>query len=189
MMRHTTLKKLIFCLPLLAWGGGSLAFGQVAPAATSGSGLYAFASFGGQKTHVIDYTFNSLGIDGGLYLQRSPFFGIELRAATFPIKARFSQSPITAGYRAEKRVWQKYLVDGYFGGGMSLAQDAGPHYALIQADWAPCWQGSQSTSRDLGRWKWKIYEATFTDTYTTRRSIPAFSLTTGVVYSLSRSRR
>jgi hypothetical protein len=162
---------------------------QVAPAASSSSSLNAFVSFGGQRTHVIDYNYNALGVDGGLYLQRSPWLGAEVRAATFPIHARYSQTPITGGYRAEKRVWQKYLVAGYFGGGMSLAQDAGPHYATIPSEWAPCWQASQSTAIDKGRWKWKVYEATFADTYTTRRSLPALSITTGIVYSFSRNKR
>jgi hypothetical protein len=42
---------------------------------------------------------------------------------------------------------------------------------------------------DTGRFRWKLLEATFTDTYTPLRSLPALSLTTGVVYSISNSRR
>lgn len=189
MMRSSNFKKLILCLFFLAFGGGSLAFGQVAPAATSGAGLNAFASFGGQKTHVIDFTYNSLGFDGGLYIQPRPLLGIEARAAKFSLYARYSQAPVTAGYRAEFRKRHTLLISGYFGGGMSLAQDAGPHYVATAAEWSPCWQASQATAIDMGRWKWKAYEATFTDTYTSRRSLPAFTLTTGIVYSFSRNRR
>lgn len=189
MIRFSFLKKIVYCLPFFLLGSGSLALGQVAPAAASGSGLNAFVSFGGQKTHVIDFNYNSLGVDGGLYLQRSPLFGVEVRAASYSIHARYSQMPITTGYRAEKRAWEKYLFAGYAGAGMSRAQDAGPHYVTIPAEWSPCFQASQSGALDFGRFKWKIYEATFTDTFTSRRSLPAFSLTTGIVYTLSRNRR
>ena len=189
MVQHSILKKMICWLPLFAFGGCSIALGQVAPAAVSGSALNAFVSFGGQKTHVINYTYNALGVDGGLYVQRSPFFGIEVRAASYPLFARYSQSPITAGYRFELPARGLFAMAGYVGGGMSKAQDAGPHYVPTPAQWSPCWQASQGMAVNIGMWKWKVLEATFTDTYTSRRSLPAFSLTTGVVYSLSRSRR
>jgi hypothetical protein len=183
MTRSSILKKMIGYLPLLAFGSCSLAWGQVAPAATSGSGLNAFVSFGGQRTHVIDFTYNALGVAGGLFLQRSPLFGIEVRAATFPIHARYAQAPITAGYRLEGRVKRRFLVSGYVGGGMSKAQDAGPHYVPLAAQWVPCWQASQATALDTGRLKWQVYEVTFTDAYTPLRSLPGYSVTTGVVYS------
>ena len=189
MKRLSILEKTIFYLPLFALCAGPLALGQVAASAVSGSALNVFVSFGGQRTHVIDYTYNSLGVDGGLYVQRSPLIGIEVRAASYPMYARYSQSPLTAGYRAEMQVRRQFLVAGYFGGGMSLAQDAGPHYVATPAQWEPCWQASQAVAINMGSWKWKAYEATYTDTYTSRRSLPAFSLTTGVFYSFSRNRR
>ena len=189
MKRLSLMKKMICHLPLLALCGGSLALGQVAPTAETGSGLNAFVSFGGLKTHVISFTFNALGVDGGLYVQHSPLFGVEVRAGSYPMYARYSQMPVTGGYRAEVRIRRKFLLSGYGGAGMSLAQDAGPHYVATVAQWAPCWQASQATAIDLGRLKWKVYEATFTDTYTAQRSLPGFALTTGVVYSFSRSRR
>lgn len=189
MMRNTILKTILCGLTLLTCGGCSLAWGQVAPAATSGSGLNAFASFGGQGTHVIAFNYKSLGFDGGVYVQASPLFGVEARFASYSIHARYSQLPVTAGYRAEKRFHQKYLFAGYGGGGVSLSQDAGPHYVATPAVWAPCFQAAQSMAIDKGRWQWKVYEATFTDTFTTRRTLPALSLTTGVVYSFSRDGR
>lgn len=189
MKRRSILKKIIYYLPLLALCGGSLALGQVVPAAETGSGLNAFVSFGGLKTHVINFTYNALGVDGGLYIQRSPLLGVEVRAASYPMYARYSQMPVTGGYRAEMRVRRKFLVSGYGGAGMSLAQDAGPHYVATAAQWAPCWQASQATAIDMGRFKWKVYEATFTDTYTPLRSLPGLSLTTGVIYSFSRNGR
>jgi len=189
MVQHSILRKIICWLPLMAFGGCTMALGQVGPAAVSGSALNAFVSFGGQKTHVINFTYNALGMDGGVYVQRAPFLGVEVRAASYPMFARYSQSPITAGYRFEIPSRSLFVTAGYVGGGMSKAQDAGPHYVPTPAEWDPCWQASQSMAINMGLWKWKVLEATFTDTYTSRRSLPAFSLTTGVVYTFSRNRR
>ncbi len=189
MVQHASLKRTICLLSMFVFGSISMALGQVAPAAVSGPALNAYVSFGGEKIHVINYTYNALGVDGGLYLQHSPLLGVEVRAATYPFFARYSQSPITGGYRVELRKRNQFLISGYAGGGMSLAQDAGPHYVATAAQWAPCWQVSQGIAIDMGPWKFKTYEATFTDTYTSLRSLPAFSLTTGIVYTFSRYRR
>ena len=106
MKRLSILEKTIFYLPLFALCAGPLALGQVAASAVSGSALNVFVSFGGQRTHVIDYTYNSLGVDGGLYVQRSPLIGIEVRAASYPMYARYSQSPLTAGYRLRGDIYR-----------------------------------------------------------------------------------
>ena len=129
MRQQSIVKKLVLLVPLFVLGGSTLVMGQVQAAATSSSGLNFFASFGGLRTHVINYTYNALGVNGGIYAQRSPRFGVEVRGGTYPMYARYSQSPITAGYRTEFAGprWHTWLFSGYFGGGMSLAQDAGPH--------------------------------------------------------------
>ena len=185
MRKQSIVKKLVLLVSLFVFGGSTLVMGQVQPATTSSSGLNFFASFGGLKTHVINYTYNALGVSGGVYLQRSPRFGVEVRAATYPMYARYSQSPITAGYRTQLAGprWHTWLFSGYFGGGMSLAQSAGPHYAPTPATWSPCWQASQGLAINLGPWKWSPYEATWTQTYTPQRTLSGYSLATGVVYS------
>ena len=185
MLQQSVVKRLLFVVLLLLLGANSIAMGQVQPAATTGSGINFFASFGGLKTHVINYTYNALGIDGGFYVQRSPRFGVEVRGGSFPMYARYSQSPVTAGYRTEFAGprWHTWLFSGYIGGGMSLSQDAGPHYVAKSAQWFPCWQASQGLTINLGPWKWSPYEGTWTQTYTSQRTLRGFSLTTGVVYS------
>jgi hypothetical protein len=189
MFRKFAVKKLMVLLPLLAFGGGSVIRAQVMAAAVSNNGLNGFVSFGGLKTHVINYTYNALGIDGGLFLQRSPLVGVEARAASYGMFARYSQMPITGGYRIEvpQSRFRNFFMSAYIGGGMSLAQSAGPHYAPTPAQWSPCWQVSQSSTISMGPLKWKPYEASFIETYTPERTLPQFSLTTGVVYSFSRS--
>jgi hypothetical protein len=189
MAQRSIFRKIIRSFSLLAIGGSSLALGQVAPAAVSGSGLNAFVSFGAQKTHVIKFTYNALGVDGGLFIQPSRLLGVEVRAATYGMFARYPQTPFTAGYRMEVPFRRAFLSSAYAGAGMSYAVDAGPHYVALPAQWAPCWQASESVAIDTGRFRWKLLEATFTDTYTPLRSLPALSLTTGVVYSISNSRR
>jgi hypothetical protein len=178
-------KKLVLTMLLIMFGGSSQVMGQVQAAAISNSGLNFFASFGGLKTHVIDYTYNALGVNGGIFIQRSPRFGLEVRGGAYPLYARYSQAPVTAGYRTEFAGprWHTWLFSGYLGGGMSLAQDAGPHYVPTPARWSPCWQASQGATINLGPWKWSPYQATWTETYTQRRTLSGYSLATGVAYS------
>jgi len=190
MKRRSIVKKIICTLPLLVLFSGSLALGQVGPAASSGKGFNAFVSFGGLRTHVINYTFNALGVEGGLYIQPKPYFGLEARAATYPMFARFTQMPVTVGYRAEIPVRHQFLVSGYAGGGMSVAQDGGHHYVATEAQWDPCFQLSQSTSVNMmGGLRWNVYSVTYTQTYSPIRTLQGVSVTTGVVYTISRSRR
>lgn len=163
--------------------------GQVAPAAETGSQLGGFVAFGAQKTHVNAFTFNSLGMEGGIFLQKSPFLGIEVKGDVFPYYARFKQAPFTAGYRVAGHLsrFRGMEVFGYFGGGMARSQNAGVYYETLDAQWSPCWQASQGVNIPIrSHWKWKAYEASYTETYDTLRSLPAFTLTTGVTYTLGR---
>ncbi|MGA2570317.1 MAG: hypothetical protein ABSF23_07340 [Terracidiphilus sp.] len=191
MIQESVAKKLVGMVPFLVIACGTLAWGQVQPAVAKSPGLNVFVSFGGLRTHVINYTYNALGIEGGLYVQRSPRLGFEVRGGSFPMYARYSQSPVTAGYRTQFSGprWHSWLFSGYFGGGMSLSQDAGPHYVPKAAEWSPCWQASQGLTINMGPWKWSPYEATWTETYTPLRTLTAYSLKTGVVFTFSRNRR
>ena len=99
MLQGTKAKWLYWVALLLPVVGGLPARGQVVSAAEGGSQLGGFVAFGAQKTHVNAFNFNSLGMEGGIYLQKSRFFGIELKGDFFPFYARFKQAPFTAGYR------------------------------------------------------------------------------------------
>ncbi len=192
-MKQISIKSLkvqvLMLLPLLA--GTLTASAQVKPAATSGgSTISTFVSFGGLRTHVINYTYNALGVEGGAFIQRSPLVGVEVRAGSYPLYARYSQTPITAGWRVE--AFQPKStgigISGYFGAGMSRSQDAGAHYVPLRADWYPCWQVSQSITIGRGSLTLRPVEATFTRTYTPQRTLQGFSLTTGVTYRFSLQR-
>jgi hypothetical protein len=172
----------------LAFAGtsASLSWGQALPTASSRFNSGVYASFGGMKTHVEDFTFNALGFDAGLYVQPFSFWGGEVRGGSYPMYARFSQSPLTGGIHLgllrSRPGWPQ--ISGYVGGGMSKAQDAGPHYVATPAKWSPCWQASQEVDIPLGHLKWKLYEATFTQTYTPLRTLESLSVTTGFVYTI-----
>jgi hypothetical protein len=177
-----------FSLPLLLLAGASTAIAQVGPSGTGGGHrIGAFASFGGLRTHVINYTYNALGIEGGAFVQRSPLVGVEVRAASYPLFAHYSQNPITAGWRVE--AFQPGIsgmrISSYIGAGMSRSQDAGAHYIPLPADWYPCWQASESVTLGKGSLNLRPVEATFTRTYTPQRTLQGFSLTTGLTYRFS----
>lgn len=190
MFLRITAKQLCWAALLLLLTGGVPTVAQVAPSARSGSSqLGGFVAFGAQKTHVNAFTFNSLGMEGGLFLQKSPFLGIELKGDVFPYYARFKQAPFTAGYRVSGHLARFHGMEvfGYFGGGMARSQNAGGHYETLDAQWSPCWQGSQGFNIPVGRhWKWKAYEASYTETYDTLRNLQAFTVTTGVTYTVGR---
>lgn len=189
MKRHFLIHaKASFVLPLLLLMGVSAAGAQVGPSATGGGRRAgAFVSFGGLRTHVINYTYNALGIEGGVFAQGSPLVGVEVRAGSYPLYARYSQTPITAGWRVE--MFEPGIpgmrLSSYIGGGMSRAQDAGPHYVPLPAEWSPCWQASESVTLGSGSLNLRPVEATFTRTYTTQRTLQGFSLTTGLTYRFS----
>lgn len=162
---------------------------QVPSSAESRSEVGGFVAFGAQKTHVNAFIFNSLGMEGGIFLQKSRFFGFELKGDVFPFYARFKQAPFTAGYRVAGRLsrFHDTEVFGYFGGGMARSQNAGGYYETLNAEWSPCWQGSQGVNIPIGNhWAWKAYEASYTETYDTLRNLQAFTVTTGVTFTLGR---
>lgn len=189
MLRGTKAKWLYWAALLLPLVGGLPARGQVASAAEGGSQLGGFVAFGAQKTHVNAFNFNSLGMEGGIYLQKSRFFGIELKGDVFPFYARFKQAPFTAGYRVSGHLSRLHGMEvfGYFGGGMARSQNAGGHYETLDAQWSPCWQGSQGVNIPIrSHFKWKAYEVSYTQTYDTLRTLESVSVTTGVTYTLGR---
>lgn len=189
MLQEMKLKRLFWTACLLLTLGAAPAKSQVAPAGEMGSQVGGFVAFGAQKTHVNAFTFNSLGMEGGIFLQKSPFFGIEMKGDVFPFYARFKQAPFTAGYRVSGHLSRFHGMElfGYFGGGMARSQNAGGHYETLSAQWSPCWQGSQGVNIPVrSHWKWKAYEVSYTETYDTLRSLQAVTVTTGVTYTLGR---
>jgi hypothetical protein len=169
---------------------------QVNPAARAGSGLSIFMSFGGIRTQESNDIYrsqhidHSLGVDGGVYVQRSPLRGVEVRGGTYRMNATYSQSHITAGYRAESgNLWDRGLyASGYVGGGLLRTVDAAGTYKGMPPNWSACWQVSHAMSAKQGKWQWKAYEVTWIQANTPRHRLRGVSLSTGVIYTFSRGR-
>jgi hypothetical protein len=167
------------------------AFGQAVPTASTPFNAGVGASIGGANTQMPFYADNALGYSVSAFLQPSYFIGFEARAARFPYRAEFSQSPVTVGlrFRSGRGPESRYTFVSYVGAGYSKAQDSSNGYKPLAAIWSPCWQVTQAVEVPLGRLRWRVYEAGWTETYTTRRNVPdrslrTLSLTTGLVFSL-----
>lgn len=159
---------------------------QAIPTAQTRVGLDGFVTFGGMKTKVGNYVFNSLGVNGGISSRLTTRLDLQFRGGTYPVHARFTQSPFTAGVKFGSRSLTHPQLFVFVGGGASKAHDAGPHYVTLPAKWSPCWQVSQGLDLPVGRLKWRVYEATWTETYTPLRSLRSISVNTGLVYSFGR---
>jgi hypothetical protein len=168
----------------------SVVWGQALPTATTRLDAGFIATVGGMNTQLPYYADNALGYNFGLYLQPFSLLGVEGRGGFYPISARFEQAPVTAGLRLERRepFLGRLQPFAYFGGGFSKAQDSSSGYKPLAAIWSPCWQGSEGLEVPFGRIKWRVYEATWTETYTVRRDVPqrdlrSLSVSTGFVYA------
>jgi hypothetical protein len=167
----------------------SVVWGQALPTATTRFSSGITATGGGMNSQLPYYADNALGYNLGLFLQPFSILGIEARGGLYPVSARFEQAPVTAGLLLERR--QPYRgrpqLFAYFGGGFSKAQDSSTGYKPMPAIWSPCWQASEGIDVPLGKFKWRVYEATWTETYAYRREIPrreirSLSLSTGIFY-------
>jgi hypothetical protein len=180
------IRGLMLIALVIAGARGHQSSGQSLPTAEARASSGAFVGFGGMKTHIEDFNYNALGVNAGLFIQPHRFFGAEVRGGTYPLYARFDQAPVSAGLLVSPR-WirpgrlQPYA---YFGGGMSKSQNAGPHYVATPARWSPCWQASEGLDIPFGRFRFKVYEATWTETYSPVRDLGSFSLSSGLVYTL-----
>jgi hypothetical protein len=183
-----TRSALLIALLLVLLGGSVTVRGyaQALPTGETKRPLDGFVTFGGMKTRVNGYFFNALGVSGGISAPISPLISLQVRGGSYGIKARYSQAPFTAGIAVASRSQTHLRVFGYVGAGMSRAQDAGPHYVATHPAWSLCWQASQGLDIPVGRWRWRFYEATWTETYTPVRSLESLSVSSGLVYRFGR---
>ncbi|WP_446742998.1 hypothetical protein [Silvibacterium acidisoli] len=184
---------LLSILLLVVFGGARPGYGQQFRDADIG----AFATVGGENSQFPLYADNALGFNFGAFYQAKLFIGAEVRGGTYPISARYSQAPFTAGYRIGPPVRRSDTATGmsplnrrylapfvYFGGGFSDAQDSGTLYLNkpISADWEPCWQLSGGIDRQYQHFSWRIVELSYTRTYFPLHDIRMATVSTGIVY-------
>jgi hypothetical protein len=160
-------------------GGAASAYCQAVPTAARSGPIEVFGAFGGIKTQVAAYTFNALGISGGVSYRFSRVFHADVRVGSYPYHARFSQTPITAGLAIASHSKERPQPFVFVGGGMSKSEDAGLHYVTIPSRWAPCWQVAQGLDIPVGRIKWRLYEAVLTEMDTRQRRLRSVSVSTG----------
>jgi hypothetical protein len=162
--------------------------GQALPAGEVRAGAGIFFTGNMANTQLTDFADNALGFNAGLFLQHSPLLGIEGRIADYPLKATFSQAPVTLGLRVapyRTRPFQP-VPFAFFGGGYSRSQYAKVNGQPSVALWAPCWQSVSGMDIAFNKFSWRIYEASWTETYTLRGNIRTVGLSTGLVYSFTR---
>jgi hypothetical protein len=185
----TAIRRCAWLLVVLVGTHAPATWGQALPTASTRLDAGFIATMGGMNTQLPYYAENTFGFDFGLYLQPFSILGVEGRGGSYPISARFKQTPVTAGLRLERRdpFFNRLQPFAYFGGGFSKAQDSSNGFKPLAAIWSPCWQSSEGLDIAIGRMKWRVYEATWTETYTGRGDVPprdlrSLSLSTGFVY-------
>jgi hypothetical protein len=178
----------VLALLLVLLAGNTLvrAYAQALPTAESKRPLDGFVTFGGMKTRVNGYFFNSLGVSAGVSTPISSMLSAEIRGGSYAIGARYAQRPFTAGIGIASHSQTHPRLFGYVGAGSSKAQDAGPHWAATRPQWSFCWQASQGLDIPVGRLRWRMYEVTWTQTYTQLRSLGSISIDSGIAYSFGR---
>jgi hypothetical protein len=160
---------------------------QIDYAVTLPPTLGIFATAGGGNTQLPYYADNALGFNFGVFLQPSAMLGAEIRGGTYPVKAQFTQSPITAGLRiARVSSDATWLPFAYFGGGFSRSQDSGVTFLPMPATWAPCWEASVGVDLPLGRFSWRAAEVSWVETYAPRQTLRTPYLSTGIAYRFRR---
>lgn len=156
-----------------------------------------FVTLGGGNTQFPRYADNAVGMNFGLFYQRNIFVGAEVRGGTYPASARYSQSPVTAGYRVgmhsqegeDELGWSPFSLRhavpfAYIGGGGSHAQDSGTdaHNPPLAAKWEPCWQVSFGLDRSYRFATWRMFEISYTKTYADLHDVRTAYASTGIVF-------
>jgi hypothetical protein len=148
----------------------------------------AFVTANLANTQLLTFADNALGFNAGLYLQHSPFLGIEGRIGAYPVKATYFQAPATIGFRISPfrtRPLQPAPF-AYFGGGFSKSQYERANLQPSATLWTPCWQSVSGMDIAIHKFSWRIYEASWTETYSLRGNLRTLGLSTGLVYSFTR---
>jgi hypothetical protein len=182
--------RIMWILLIFLSASTQCSWGQALPTATHRMAAGFFATAGGANTQLPRYADNALGFNFGAYIQPFRLLGGEVRGGTYPIKARYTQSPVTAGLRiGGRRLGEsRWIPYGYIGGGVSKAQDSGVNSQPTAAVWSRCWQASAGVDINFGRFSWRAADASWTKTYTAQRDLRTLSLSTGVVYHFGLSR-
>lgn len=169
----------------LIGSNASSLYGQAMPVAERRLTIGAFGTTNFVNTQMPYFADNAVGFNAGAFLQLTPLLGLEVRAGATPIGATFEQEPVTAGARIAQRQTKEVQALGfaYFGGGFSRAQYSKANYRPSVPLLTPCWQASAGTDIAFRKITWRIYEATWTETYAIRRNLRSIGISSGLVYT------
>lgn len=172
----------LLCLPISHLHGQAMPTGEV----RARMGVFATANFANSQLPY--FADNALGFDAGAFVQVAPLLGVEARAGAYPVDATFEQMPVTAGLRFApiRHALFRTVPFAYFGAGFSKSQYSKASYQPSAALWAPCWQSTSGMDMVFQKISWRLYEASWTQTYTLRQNIRTLGLSTGLVYSFGR---
>jgi hypothetical protein len=180
-------QAMILLLALAALGAvqTSSLYGQARPAGEQRMGFGAIATINGANSQLPYYADNALGYSFGSFLQLTPLLGIEGRISSYPMSATFHQSPFTAGVRVAPTQTREVqlLPYFYFGGGYSHSQYSKADYQPSVPLWAPCWQAISGTDLGFSKFRWRVYEVNWNETFALRQNIRTIGVSTGVVYT------
>ncbi len=181
-------KILLFSLAALGSVQTSSLFGQARPVGEQRAGFGVIATVNAENSQLPYYADNAMGYGFGAFLQMTPLLGVEGRISSYPMSATFAQAPYTAGVRvAPPQTKEVQLVPFfYFGGGYSHAQYSKANYKPSVPLWTPCWQASAGTDWGFSKFRWRMYELNWNETYATRQNIRTIGLSTGLVWTFKR---
>jgi hypothetical protein len=164
----------------------SLGLSQATPVAERRLSGGVFATANEVNTQLPYFADNAFGFDAGAFVQLTPLFGLEARIGSAPIGDRFQQEPATAGIRVAKpRTKERQALQFlYLGGGFSRSQYSKADFRPSVSLTMPCWQASSGTDIALGKVTWRLYEATWTETYTPRWNLRSIGMSSGLVYTI-----
>jgi hypothetical protein len=148
----------------------------------------AFLTIGAGNTQFPYYADNALGFNFGAFVQRYTLLGVEVRGGTYPVAAKFTQSPVTAGLRVGKlhNGPGRLFPFAFIGGGSSWAQDSSALFKPTPAVWSRCWQASAGLDIQYRRYSVRFAEVSWTRTYTSRAVLRTPYLSGGIVYRFGR---
>jgi hypothetical protein len=166
-------------------------WGQAIYAGTYPPSLGFFVIAGASHTQFAHFTDNSAGGNFGIFFQRSPLLGAEIRVGSYPVSARATQSPLTGGIRMGMTSRRAHVLPyGFLGGGVQKGSDLTLNHSPTYSHWSPCWQASAGVDIPMGNFAWRIAEVTWLESYaSTGNSIRSWNLNTGIVFHPRRGDR
>jgi hypothetical protein len=156
---------------------------SVSPISRPDIGVFILES--GANTALPGFPDYTVGFTAGAYIQPSSLIGLEVRASSYAISARFPQSPMTVGIRVAPS-FRDYALIGYLGGGISRSRDIGSSgREVLPPQWIPAWQASAGIDRKFSQVSWRIVDISYIRATTAKHSLRTGSVGTGIVLRFS----